>query len=414
MNSLEQLNVVELFAGVGGFRIGLERANPEFFKVVWGNQWEPSRKSQDAYDCYNKNFPGNHSNEDIAKIDNNVFKNLKPDLVVGGFPCQDYSVARSLSGEKGLHGKKGVLFWEIARVLEVSNPKYVLLENVDRLLKSPSNQRGRDFAVMLATLRNLNYSVEWRMINAADYGMAQRRRRVFIFAYKNSTDFNDEQNKLDFFDIVFNNGFFAKPFPVKEEPYKKRVNQTTLPEDLVDISDNFSFEFHTAGIMKNGEIFTAHVDPILQKSKTLKDILVDEDTVDEKFYLTKEQIAKFNYMRGPKKIERVSATGHKYTFSEGGMSLIDELHKPGRTMLTSEGTNNRSSHVIEVDGRKRFLTPVECERLNGFPDNWTEGMSDRMRYFCMGNALVIGLIEIMGNRIEAIEKNANIFSEEKT
>src|SRR5699024_10739085 len=207
----------------------------------------------------------------------------------------------------------------------------------------------------LATLRNLNYSVEWRMINAADYGMAQRRRRVFIFSYKNSTEFNNEQNKLDFFDIVFNNGFFAKPFPVKEEPYKKRVNQATLPEDLVDISDNFSFEFHTAGIMKNGEIFTAHVDPILQKSKTLKDILVDEDTVDEKFYLTKEQIAKFNYMRGPKKIERVSATEHKYTFSEGGMYLIDELHKPVCAFITSELTDSRNLDVIVVNRINRFI-----------------------------------------------------------
>lgn len=407
MNSLNKLNVIELFAGVGGFRVGIERANPKFFKTVLGNQWEPSRKSQDAYVCYNKHFPGNNSNEDIADINEDTFKKLNPDLVVGGFPCQDYSVARSLSGEKGLQGKKGVLFWEIARVLTATNPKYVLLENVDRLLKSPSNQRGRDFAVMLATLRDLDYSVEWRMINAADYGMPQRRRRVFIFAYKNSTAFNKKQSQLDFFDIVFKNGFFAKPFPVKEEPYKKRINQGKLPKDLLKISDEFSFNFHTAGIMKNGEIFTAHVDPVSEEPKTINDILVDESSVDDKFYLTEEQIIKFNYLRGPKKIERISATGHKYTFSEGGMSLIDELDKPGRTMLTSEGTTNRSSHVIEVDGKKRFLTPIECERLNGFPDDWTKGMSDRMRYFCMGNALVIGLIEIMGKRIEDIETNSN-------
>ena len=85
------------------------------------------------------------------------------------------------------------------------------------------------------------------------------------------------------------------------------------------------------------------------------------------------------------------------------MSPIDDLDKPGRTMLTSEGTTNRSSHVVEVDGKRRFLTPLECERLNGFPDNWTNTMSDRMRYFCMGNALVVGLIERMGKRIEQLE-----------
>lgn len=407
MDSLERINVIELFAGVGGFRIGLERANSNLFKTVFGNQWEPSRKAQDAYDCYNKHFPGSNSNEDIADIDDNTFKDLEPDLVVGGFPCQDYSVARSLSGEKGLQGKKGVLFWEIARVLEATNPKYVLLENVDRLLKSPSNQRGRDFAVMLATLRDLDYSVEWRMINAADYGMPQRRRRVFIFAYKNFTTFNQEQKSLKYFDVVFKDGFFAKPFSVKDKPYKNRLNQVTLPKDLLEISDEFSFNFHTAGIMKNGEIFTAHVDPVSENPMTLGEILVDENSVDDKFYLTEEQIKKFDYLRGPKKIKRTSATGHKYTFSEGSMSLVDELDKPGRTMLTSEGTNNRSSHIIEVNGKKRFLTPIECERLNGFPDDWTKDMSDRMRYFSMGNALVIGLVEIMGKRIEDIELNAH-------
>jgi len=328
---------------------------------------------------------------------------MHPDLVVGGFPCQDYSVARSLSGEKGIQGKKGVLFWEIERALENSHPKYILLENVDRLLKSPSKQRGRDFAVMLATLRHLDYNVEWRVINAADYGFAQRRRRVFIFAYKNDISFDQVQREFDDKEIVFNKGFFAKSFPVKEKPYKGRINQGDLPFDRVEISDNFSFEFHTAGIMRNGRIYTAHTDPVTNNPTPLKDILLDEEYVDEKFYLTKEAEEKFEYLRGAKKIERTSANGHKYFFSEGGMSPTDSLDLPGRTMLTSEGTVNRSTHIIEVNGRKRFLTPIECERLNGFDDNWTVGMSDRMRYFCMGNALVVDLIEIMGKHIAEIE-----------
>jgi len=135
----------------------------------------------------------------------------------------------------------------------------------------------------------------------------------------------------------------------------------------------------------------------------LRDILQPEDSVPDKFYLSEAAIEKFNFLRGPKKIERTSVDGHKYIYSEGGMSEIDDLDKPGRTMLTSEGTTNRSSHVVEVNGRRRFLTPLECERLNGFPDEWTNTMSDRMRYFCMGNALVVGLIERMGKRIEEIE-----------
>ena len=405
MEQIKKLRVIELFAGVGGFRLGLQKANHELFEVVWGNQWEPSRKAQDAFDCYARNFDtGIHSNEDITKVSDDTFHDLRADLLVGGFPCQDYSVARSKSGEQGIQGKKGVLFWEIKRVIENTHPKYVLLENVDRLLNSPSSQRGRDFAVMLATFRDLNYSVEWRVINAAEYGMAQRRRRVFIFAYRNGISFDNNQKVFSPDDIVFNEGFFAKPFPVEKEPYKNRISSVELPSDIVEISDEFSYGFHNSGYMREGKVFTAHLSPTLEEPIPLKDILIDEEAVPEKFYLTDANSEKFAYLRGPKKIERKTADGHVYHFSEGGMSPTDDLDKPGRTMLTSEGSINRSTHIVEVDGKKRFLTPVECERLNGFPDNWTAGMNDRMRYFCMGNALVVDLIERMGIRIEEIEK----------
>lgn len=409
----QNLNVVELFAGVGGFRLGLEKASAEVFKTVWANQWEPSRKAQDAFDCYARNFKeGIHSNEDITKVPNTVFENLNIDLLVGGFPCQDYSVARSLNNEKGLEGKKGVLFWEIKRILEHSHPKYVLLENVDRLLKSPSKQRGRDFAIMLATFRDLGYNVEWRIINAAEVGYAQKRRRVFIFAYKNTLDYARNQMNHTKDDIVFKEGFFANIFPVTEEPYKNRINKVILPEDVLEISNNFAHEFHMSGIMINGEVYTAHTEIKNPTFTPLGKILVDETEVPEKLYLTESQAEKFAFLRGPKKIERTSATGHKYTFSEGGMSPVDELDSPGRTMLTSEGTTNRSTHIVEVNGRKRFLTPIECERLNGFPDNWTAGMTDRMRYFCMGNALVVDLVEQMGKNIIKIDLDESIKSEQ--
>ena len=256
---------------------------------------------------------------------------------------------------------------------------------------------------MLATFRDLDYSVEWRVINAADYGFAQRRRRVFIFAYKNGIAFDDAQRLHDKEDLIYREGYFAKTFPVNEIPYKERVSTTTLPKDIVEISDLFSYNFHTAGIMQDGKLTTIHTQPVEKKSVTLGEILQEEETIPENFYLTEIQAEKFAYLRGPKKIERTSADGHIYTFSEGGMSPTDELDKPGRTMLTSEGTTNRSTHIVEVNGRKRFLTPLECERLNGFDDNWTEGMPNRMRYFCMGNALVVGLIKRMGERIEEIE-----------
>ncbi|MCM3723974.1 DNA (cytosine-5-)-methyltransferase [Solibacillus isronensis] len=400
----KNLNVVELFAGVGGFRLGLEKADKEFFQTVWANQWEPSKKAQDAYECYKSHFPqGEVSNEDITTVADSKFSSLHIDMLVGGFPCQDYSVSRSLNNEQGINGKKGVLFWEIKRVLESSHPKYVLLENVDRLIKSPSKQRGRDFAIMLAVFRDLDYIVEWRVINASDYGYAQRRRRVFIFAYKKNLSFAKEQMKLDKEKILFKEGFFARTFPVTSEPYKNRRASVELPKDIVEISDNFAFGFHTAGIMIDGKVHTVQPEPIINPATPLKDILLSEDEIDEEYYLNESAIEKFGYLRGPKKIERTSADGHQYIYSEGGMSPTDNLELPGRTMLTSEGTVNRSTHIVEVNGRKRFLTPIECERLNGFDDNWTEGMPKRMRYFCMGNALVVDLIKDMGETIKNID-----------
>lgn len=398
------LNVVELFAGVGGFRVGLEKADKKLFDTVWANQWEPSKKAQDAFDCYNTHFPSSENcNDDIAKVSNKTFEEMNIDLLVGGFPCQDYSVARSLSKEKGIEGKKGVLFWEIKRIIEVSHPKYVLLENVDRLLKSPSKQRGRDFSIMLATFRDLGYIVEWRIINAAEYGAAQRRRRIFIFAYDQSLAYAERQLQHSTGELLLKDGFFAKTFPVKDEVYKGRDEQVELPQDILEISDEFSFEYHQAGIMIDGHVHTLHPEALNPQAIPLGEILQDEAEVDEAYYLNEAQIEKFAYLRGPKKIERTSKDGHKYIFSEGGMSPTDLLELPGRTMLTSEGTTNRSTHVVEVNGRKRFLTPIECERLNGFHDNWTATMSKRMRYFCMGNALVTQMIEKMALTIKEIE-----------
>lgn len=400
------MNVFELFAGVGGFRLGLERASDEF-NIVWGNQWEPSKRAQDAFDCYSRNFAGRgiHSNEDVSTVN---FDDLPEEcnLLVGGFPCQDYSVARTLSGEQGIEGKKGVLFWEIQRFVRHFQPNFVLLENVDRLLKSPSKQRGRDFAIMLAAFRDAGYSVEWRVINAAEYGFVQRRRRVFIFAYRNETDFAQILQNTNACEQIHQTGFFAPKFQVtQEENEKKRPRVFELDNDIVEVSDNFSETFLNSGRMKDGIVETYEVTPI-ESEKTPLSTILEEDlsNIEEKFFLLDSQKEKMSYLKGPKKIERVK-DGFKYIFSEGGMSCPDDVTKPGRTMLTSEGTNNRSTHVVHHPGteRWRYLIPEECERLNGFDTGWTEGMTDRMRYFCMGNALVVNLVERMGERILEIE-----------
>ena len=421
------MNVLELFAGVGGFRIGLENADPDYFETLWSNQWEPSRKSQDAFEVYNYHFPESENiNISIADIRDQQFAEMDAEMIVGGFPCQDYSVARSKKNEQGIEGQKGVLFWEIIRATRIIRPRFLILENVDRLLKAPSKQRGRDFAIMLTAFNNLGYSVEWRVINAADYGRSQRRRRVFFFIYRNDIPFalqmdqrfeEQEQvfdeNRYD--DYIFHEGLFATQFPIMNTPVKKRHVYYELPEDIVEVSDNFSGTVWNTGVMRHGRYYSIDTAPNYDGEPiTLGEILQNEEEVPEKFFINDStKLEKFQYLRGPKRIERTSADGHTYIYSEGGMSPTDDLNLPGRTMLTSEGTVNRSTHFLHVNERYRLITPVEAERLQDFPDNWTalkklsDGtvteVSDKMRMFFMGNALVTDIVRKIGEFIVEID-----------
>lgn len=400
--------ICELFAGVGGFRIGFEKNSKEW-TTVFANQWEPSKKVQHAFDCYKYHFNDfggvtEYSNTDISKVPTTAIPNHS--VLVGGFPCQDYSVAST--GAKGIEGKKGVLWWEIERIVKDKRPPFILLENVDRLLKSPTSQRGRDFGVILSCLNNLGYYVEWRVINAADYGFQQRRRRTFIFACHKSTKYYSIKDS-DIKSILQSAGYFASIFKVKEFD-ESQISHTKikyeLPLDIVDTSNSFKFDFNNSGVCFEGYIYTVETTPnelLNNPPIMLKDIL--EESTDEKYYLIGDDLEKWHFMKGAKAIERTSKTGHKYMFREGALSFPDPIDRPARTMLTSEGSKNRSTHVVEdlSSGKLRLLTPVECERINGFPDNWTNtGMTHSFRYFTMGNALVVNLITYMAEKLYTI------------
>lgn len=407
--------VIELFAGVGGFRVGFndikgfdkkgKAIENGPFEFVWANQWEPSTKTQHAFDCYNLRFPEalRNSNVDISKVD----KKSIPDhtILCGGFPCQDYSVAHTLSHSKGIEGKKGVLWWQINDILKAKKPPFILLENVDRLVKSPAKQRGRDFGIMLRCLSDLGYAIEWRIINAADYGHPQRRRRIYIFGYHKSTNYFKTQKDLKPIDIFESKGVFAKQFPIEslKKNSIKEIDFVTNYSDLVKVSDSFKASFEVAGYMLNSKAYTTKINPITTSPITLGDIV--DDNADSHYFLNEKQKAKYKYLRGSKKIPRKKPNGENYFFSEGSMSPFDSLDLPGRTMLTSEGTTNRSTHIIKdpKNGKLRILTPKECERLNQFPDNWTDsGMPEKRRYFMMGNALVCGIINKIGKELNQI------------
>jgi len=406
------IKTIELFAGVGGFRIGLEKvsSSKNRFDIVWSNQYEPSTKTQHASNIYTQQFGiNNHSNQDIAQVD--VVDIPDHDFLVGGFPCQDYSVASTLKNAHGIIGKKGVLWWEIYRILfqkKEKAPNYLLLENVDRLLKSPASQRGRDFAIILSSLSSLDYAVEWRVINASEYGMPQRRRRVFILAYKKGTNLYNKLKSFSTNELIDRELLLSKTFPIKPIDNKTLISRE-LNSDLVEITENFNKEtpkknaFWESGYMIDGEYYTSRVEVDYQGSfSVLGDFLIDENDVPLEFYINDEELKKWQYQKGAKSIPRVNKkTGHEYTYSEGSMGFPDALDKPSRTIITGEGgaSASRFKHVIEVNGRHRRLTPIELERLNMFPDNHTFGVTDSKRAFLMGNALVVGIVERIGKEL---------------
>jgi DNA (cytosine-5)-methyltransferase 1 len=418
-----QGRVAELFAGVGGFRLGLEgkpgsrRAKSAPWQVVWSNQWEPGAKTQHASDCYVRHFgPAGHISEDIAVVLDEIEsgtrkKPPKLDLVVGGFPCQDYSVARVLTQAAGIEGKKGVLWWEIRRFLELTKPKYIFLENVDRLLKSPADQRGRDFGVMLHCLWKLGYYVEWRVVNAADYGYPQRRRRTFIVGERIGARRPPFSDAIEWLrregvlasalpaDIAAPGGQLSLLLPTPTPTF-------TLPEDLVDLSERFSADFQNAGVMHGGRVWTLRVESRYSgPRKVLGDCLQDDKLAPAEFFVPLAQLKQWQYLKGAKREERtVARNGFTYFYTEGAVQFPDRRDEPSRTILTGEGGSSpsRFKHVIKTKNGRRYrrLTPIELERLDGFPGNWTNtGMPDTRRAFCMGNALVVGLIERIGDEL---------------
>lgn len=420
---MNEIKIAELFAGVGGFRLGLEGyAGPEGgvmdmpaagpFKTVWANQWEPpgTASKQFAAACYKARFgEGSVVNEDIheviAQFERGEREIPDVDMVVGGFPCQDYSVAKPLSQAGGIEGKKGVLWWDIHRFLQMKGPerqpRYVLLENVDRLLKSPATQRGRDFAIILSCLNELGYSVEWRVVNSAEYGFPQRRKRTYILA-RLTGEVWDLEDRLS-------HGVLAEAFPVVE---LESADWVYIPEDPYRATQEFNkgagsktSPFHEAGVMQDGRVVTAKVvEAYTGPRMTLGDVLVDEADVPEEFFIEPEKLSRWEYLKGAKREKRVNKqTGYEYTYSEGSMAFPDATDKPSRTILTGEGGRgaSRFKHVIKCeDGRYRRLVPDELDQLQGFPRGWTNtGMSDGRRAFCMGNALVTGIPHRIGQAL---------------
>ena len=402
VSTVPPLKVAELFAGVGGFREGLETLNPGKFKVILSNQHEPGEKTQFASKIYVQHYGSEgHFNipiDDLLESEIHLQAEYKGiDLIVGGFPCQDYSVAKARGKASGIEGKKGVLWWSILKLIESNKPKYVLLENVDRLAKSPAAQPGRDFAVMLRSLNNAGYSVEWRVINAGEFGFPQRRKRIYILAEL------DGKEPSNFESYLREHSVIASAFPMVPTC---EITEFELDKDLVEISVSFNLgakksPFLTAGIARNGSVKTIGLAPRSVQMLPLKDVILPAKEVQSEFWIQDTDIQRWRDAKKGVRKNR-SKGGFDYVYSEGDMPFPDSIDKPSRTIVTGEGGNtpSRFKHVIRQGRRYRRLTTEELEILNGFEAGWTSSdsikISDSRRAFLMGNALVIGVIQKIG------------------
>lgn len=413
---LMKIKVAELFAGVGGFREAVESDGLcERFTVTWSNQWEPAEakkagKDQSANKVYIKKFgPEGHYPEDIHLVTESgkdlpkVLKEIN--MLVGGFPCQDYSVAKPKNESKGIRGPKGVLWWSIEKILRVAKPDYLLLENVDRLINSPASNRGRDFAIILKGLQQLGYIVEWRVINAAEYGFAQKRRRIFILGYKKESKVSRATFKGSPTpeEVISKVGVLAKSMPCKlaEELKCYDLQKEISSDDSAKTdykSDGGMSRFGPAGVLMGGKAWSCHVDTASdEKEKSLRDILLrpaknKQDKLpanSASFFIKPESIKEWARAKGrknePRRKGQVIAAVLKRRFGlpeaeikklikplikELGMDASFDFRHEGQSVVISiarEEVNQRilaaygepfsASRPNELD-RKKFIQPL--------------------------------------------------------
>lgn len=433
-----KIRVVELFAGVGGFRLGLEgykgksassgytRNFETPYEVIWSNQYEPAtKKVQHASQIYVERFgKENHENSDISKFP--IQDIPDHDVLVGGFPCQDFSVAKGFKAA-GLDGSKGELWWSIHAILAKHDnpPKYLILENVDRLRNNPHSDRGRDFAIVLDSLARLGYFVEWRVIDSAEYGMPQRRKRIYLVGFHKDTKMGnkllDTNNPGDW---IQTSGVLATAFPCKIgalSNYELKGDRKALEENFqlnglgIDRQETTSprhrklgksiSPFLNAGVIVERRFYTSKASSRWSGTGlTLGDVIERNGCVPDQYFISQDSLAKWERLKGKKNITRThKPTGIEYSYTEGAVTFPDLLSRPSRTVVTGEGGGgaSRFKHVIVHPGTEKYrrLTPVELERLNMFPDNFTEGLSDTRRAFLMGNSVVVGVIEKIGTEL---------------
>ena len=369
---INNLKAVELFAGIGGFRLGLTNANIE---TIWANDI-----NELSYQVYESNF-GKDSLVlgDINKIPISDIPNHH--ILTAGFPCQPFSPAGKKLGVRDC--VRGTLFERIVEIIDKKQPKYFFLENVKRLL---TMENGYHFRVILNALSELDYFIEWRIISPISFGIPQNRDRIFIFGTKlNSVHINSQ--------LLQNTSvFLTQPDLTDLENIEE-----LLEKDMMPIVENKGKNYNW-GIAYKNKMLTLNLStlPDIKPRQKLKDILQDDSIVDPQFDFTSDTLER---IKKSKAVHRYCHGVELLYNQDGGARLGYTIFGINGIASTLTASTSRHYERYKVADKYRRLTNIEYARLMGFPDDWCRIARIYDQYALFGNAIVPACVEWVCQRI---------------
>ena len=360
------MKVFSMFSGIGGFELGIKNTIPNAEFIGY------SEIDKYATQIYERNFKGVKNYGDATKINERELPDF--DLLVGGFPCQAFSIAGKRLGFKET---RGTLFFDIARILSHKKPKHFILENVRGLF---SHDSGRTFQTILRVLSDIGYMVQWELLNSKNFGVPQNRERIYLVGYLGG---RSGEKVFPLGQIIKEDNRENRPLELTSNmPQAYRVyDQSGISTTIKSVGGGVGAKtglYNVGARFKNGEV-----------------VLSDTSTcLDANYYKGFDNMGQ---RTGATKVKVREATKKGYAIAQEGdsinLSVPSSKTRRGRVGRGIAQTldTGMQQHTLQ-NSKIRRLTPVECERLQGFPDGWTEGLSDTQRYKCLGNAVTTNVV----------------------
>jgi DNA (cytosine-5)-methyltransferase 1 len=361
-NNNAVIKIATMFSGIGAVEYALKRLNLKS-KIQFASDIDIFVKKS-----YFANYEVNESNwySDVREIDGYKYRD-KIDILVGGSPCQSFSI---VGKRKGLEDTRGTLFYEFARIIKESSPNVFIFENVKGLL---NHDNGRTFEIIKTTFDELGYRYYYKVLNAKDYGIPQNRERIFVVGFKdNNISFNfPKPIKLSYKMQDFLEDYIDTRYYLKNKGIKFVTSSKNRLKRYTQINGEIAL------CQKANQQFNWHGDFIFEENNNYDEFLFNVNEVEEKYYLS-EKLKEYVLNSGTKNFKTSIKTD-----LEIARPLLQSMHKMHRA-----GVDNYVTHT----GRIRKLTPRECLRLMGFTDDFKQVVSDTQLYRQAGNSIVVDVL----------------------